>query len=100
MTDETTRTRILDGFADQLLESGYRGISLRAITDSIGIQRPSLYHHFPNGKEQVYAEVALRMIEADASRLRAALATPGGLRDVLEALALIDRKSTRLNSSH
>jgi AcrR family transcriptional regulator len=95
MSEENTRNKILDGFADQLLEWGYRGVSLRHVTDAVGIQRPSLYHHFPKGKEQLYTEVALRMIEADVSRLQEALATPGGLRDILRALALLHTDDPR-----
>lgn len=89
MSPDTTRERILDGFADQLLDLGYRGISLGAITEAVGIKRPSLYHHFPDGKEQIYAEVALRMIGADIARLDAALADNDGLRDRLLALAML-----------
>jgi AcrR family transcriptional regulator len=95
MSPENTREQILDGFADQLLESGYRGVSMKAITDAVGIRRPSLYHHFPDGKEQVYTEVALRMIETDAERVQQALATPGGLRDRLGALARLHADDPR-----
>lgn len=89
MSSDTTREQILDGFADQLLDLGYSGISLQAITDAAGIKRPSLYHHFPDGKEQIYAEVALRMIDADIDRLESALAANEGLRDRLVALAML-----------
>jgi len=95
MSPENTREQILDGFADQLLESGYRGISLKTITEAAGIQRPSLYHHFPDGKEQIYTEVALRMIETDAARVQQAISTPGGLRDRLGALALLHADDPR-----
>jgi len=95
MSPENTREQILDGFADQLLEVGYRGISLQAITEAVGIRRPSLYHHFPNGKEQIYTEVALRMIETDAARVQVALSTPGGLRDRLGSLALLHADDPR-----
>lgn len=95
MSPENTRSLILDGFADQLLESGYRGISLKAIAEAVGIRRPSLYHHFPNGKEQLYTEVALRMIETDAARVQEALSAPGGLRGRLGALALLHADDPR-----
>ncbi|OFW53583.1 MAG: hypothetical protein A2V75_09050 [Actinobacteria bacterium RBG_16_70_17] len=95
MSPENTRELILDGFADRLLESGYRGVSLRAITNAVGIQRPSLYYHFPGGKEQIYAEVALRMIETDAARVQEALSTQGGLRERLRSLALLHADDPR-----
>ncbi len=95
MSPENTQEQILDGFADQLLESGYRGISLQRLADSIGIQRPSIYHHFPGGKEELFIAVALRMIDADAARVQEALATPGGLRPRLVALALLHSDDPR-----
>ena len=95
MSPENTREQVLDSFADQLLESGYRGVSMKAISDTVGIQRPSLYHHFPDGKEQLYTAVALRMIESDAARVQQALATPGGLRARLGALALLHTDDPR-----
>ncbi|MDX2342420.1 MAG: TetR/AcrR family transcriptional regulator [Acidimicrobiia bacterium] len=95
MSPENTREQILDGFADQLLESGYRGVSLKTITEAIGIQRPSLYHHFPEGKEQIYAEVALRMIETDAARVHEALSASGELTVRLKSLALLHTDDSR-----
>ena len=90
-----TRDQILDGFAEQLLDVGYRGISLQAITDAVGIKRPSMYHHFPEGKEQIYAEVALRMIESDAGDVTTALADNETFEDKLVALALLHSDDPR-----
>lgn len=95
MSPENTRQLILDGFTDQLLESGYRGVSMKEITDAVGIQRPSLYHHFPDGKEQLYTEVALRMIETDAERVQQALSETNGLRAQLRALAMLHADDPR-----
>lgn len=95
MSPESTKQKILDGFADQLLEYGYRGISLKTITEAAGIKRPSLYHHFPDGKEQIYAQVALRMIEDDIARLESAMAVEGGLREQLLALAMLHTDDAR-----
>ncbi len=90
-----TRDQILDGFAEQLLEVGYRGISLQAITDSAGIKRPSMYHHFPGGKEEIYVEVASRMIDGDAAAVTAAIADNDTLPDRLVALAMLHTDDPR-----
>ena len=50
-----TRTRLLDGFEAQLLDAGYLGVSTAELAQQAGIQRPSLYHHFPNGKHQLFS---------------------------------------------
>lgn len=73
MSPTDTRERIPAGFTDQLLEHGYLGISLDRITAAIGIRRPSLYYHVPDGKEQIYTEVALRMIERASQRVATAV---------------------------
>lgn len=95
MSPDNTREQILDSFADQLLESGYRGVSMKTIADTVGVRRPSLYHHFPDGKEQLYTAVALRMIESDSARVQQALSEPGGLRAKLTALALLHTDDPR-----
>ena len=95
MNTKTTRENVLDAFAEQLLESGYRGISLNSVSAAAGIQRPSLYHYFPEGKEQIYSEVALRMIDADAVRVQSAVGDPGGLAEKLRLLALIHADDPR-----
>ena len=95
MSPTDTRERILAGFTEQLLEVGYLGISLDRITAAIGIRRPSLYYHFPDGKEQIYTEVALRMIDQVSQRVTAAVEAPGGLRPQLQALAMIHADDPR-----
>ena len=90
-----TRQRLLDGFEKQLLDSGYLGISTAALAEEVGIQRPSLYHHFPGGKEQLYSEVALRMIDTDAQRVAEALAVSDSLRPRLVALAMLHTTDPR-----
>lgn len=95
MSPDNTKEQILDGFADQLLESGYKGISLAEIATSIGIKRPSLYHHFPDGKEQIYTEVALRMIDSDAARLQNALTGSTVFEERLVSLAMLHSDDPR-----
>ncbi len=95
MSNASTRERILDRFTDQLLDAGYRGISMRRVAEEVGIRRPSIYHHFPGGKEEVFKEVALRMIDADAARVQATLSGGGELRARLHDLALLHSDDPR-----
>ena len=90
-----TRTRLLDGFEAQLLDEGYLGVSTAELAQQAGIQRPSLYHHFPDGKQQLFTEVAMRMIEADAARVTDALASSDELRSRLVELAMIHADDPR-----
>lgn len=90
MTPTTdTRTQIMDAFAGQLAATGYQGISLVGVGRTVGIQKPSIYHHFPGGKEDLYIAVAERYIHDVGDRLAAALADPGDLAQRLHALATL-----------
>ncbi|MGH7948727.1 MAG: TetR family transcriptional regulator, partial [Candidatus Binataceae bacterium] len=57
-----TRDRLLQVAQMLFAERGFRGTSLRDIARRIGIQAPSLLHHFPS-KEQLYLAVLDRMFE-------------------------------------
>ncbi|MGW8814338.1 TetR/AcrR family transcriptional regulator [Gordonia terrae] len=81
-----TRTQILDAFAGQLTNAGYLGASLIEVGRTVGIRRPSIYHHFPDGKEEVFIAVAERFIDGAGDRITRAISTPGTLRDKLTAL--------------
>ncbi|MEV7265446.1 TetR/AcrR family transcriptional regulator [Micromonospora aurantiaca] len=89
MSPADTRTQIMDAFAEQLAATGYRGISLVGVGRSVGIQKPSIYHHFPGGKEDLYIAVAERYIRDVGARISAALAGPGDVPHRLHALATV-----------
>lgn len=82
-----TRTQIMDAFGDQLSATGYPGISLVEVARTVGIRKPSIYHHFPGGKEDLYAAVAVRYIETLHDGIGQALVHGGTLEERLVALA-------------
>ena len=51
--EETLLARLAEVFRDV----GYQAASLSQLSKAAGLQRASLYHRFPNGKEQMAAEV-------------------------------------------
>ena len=55
--------RLMDLFRDK----GFDGASLAAISESTGLGKSSLYHHFPNGKEEMATEV-LAHLDAELER--------------------------------
>lgn len=70
-----TRTRLVTSTAALLQRQGYEGTSVKRIIADAGATYGSLYHFFPDGKEQLAAE-ALRHGAADfADLLRAGLAS-------------------------
>lgn len=82
-----TRTQIMDAFGDQLAATGYPGISLVGVARTVGIRKPSIYHHFPGGKEDLYAAVAVRYIDTLRDRIGRALERGGTLEERLVELA-------------
>src|SRR5512145_3236714 len=82
------RTRILD-FAEELfMKRGFSSVTLRDISVPLGLNHSSLYHHFPGGKEELFAEVLERNIRRHGEGLTAAMASSdGSLRGKLRGVA-------------
>jgi TetR/AcrR family transcriptional repressor of lmrAB and yxaGH operons len=67
-----TRPDMLDRLMDLFREKGFDGASLSDISESTGLGKSSLYHHFPNGKE----EMALQVLSHLEGQLEQALFEP------------------------
>jgi AcrR family transcriptional regulator len=84
---QETRHRALVA-ADALLhERGYLGLSMDEVAKMVGIRKPSLYHYFPEGKDQMLLEVMEDLIAKDALGIEAAIAGGSTVRQKLEAIA-------------
>lgn len=53
-----TKESILVRATELFLRRSYEGVSIQDIAQAVGLTKSSLYHHFPNGKEQIFQEVA------------------------------------------
>ncbi|MEO0824484.1 MAG: TetR/AcrR family transcriptional regulator [Cyanobacteria bacterium J06635_15] len=56
---------------------GYEGATLSRLSDATGLGRASLYHHFPNGKEEMAAGVLDYAREVVGETIIAPLKAPG-----------------------
>ena len=63
---------LLDRLMDLFREKGFDGASLSDISKCTGLGKSSLYHHFPNGKE----EIALQVLAFLEEQLELALFEP------------------------
>lgn len=82
------RQRVLDAAEQLFMQRGYNLISLRDIAGALGIRQASLYHHFPQGKEQIFTVVAERAFARHHAGICHALASSGpSLRTQLLAVA-------------
>lgn len=82
------RELILDVAERLFRERGLKLVSLLDIAREVGIRKPSIYHHFPGGKEELYVAVHRRMFDAMGAELHAAMAAAeSGLDSQLRAAA-------------
>jgi AcrR family transcriptional regulator len=92
---ENTRARALDA-ADALLhEHGYLGASMDAIADQVGIRKASLYHHFPDGKDQIMLEIGEHWVDKFKNGFQNAFQAGSTVRERLEAIAAFVFQDTR-----
>ena len=68
-----SRQRLLDMAQALFHERGYRAVTMQDIARELGIRQASLYYHVPQGKEQLFVEVATRGFEQHRLGLHAAL---------------------------
>jgi len=66
---ESTRERLLAEAARQFAQYGYAGASLRKLAAAVGIQAGSIFHHFPDGKQQLYHEIRSSILRTLGVRL-------------------------------
>ncbi len=70
-----TRARIMDVAEAHLGEGGYLGISLEEVAREVGVSKPALYYHFPEGKEELFVAIAHRALEQHREGLERAIAS-------------------------
>ncbi len=56
------------------MEHGYAAITLRDLAERLDIRQASLYYHFPDGKEQLYVEMAERAFQTHSEGMRRVMA--------------------------
>ena len=60
-----TKEQVVEIAAAMLREGGYAALSLDSIAQRLGIRTPSLYYHFPQGKEGLLLAVAVSCAHTD-----------------------------------
>lgn len=55
---QDTRALALGAARDLLHQYGYLGVSMDAVAERVHVKKASLYHHFPEGKEQLVLLIA------------------------------------------
>jgi TetR/AcrR family transcriptional regulator, lmrAB and yxaGH operons repressor len=68
------RSQILQTTCDLMEKQGYHASGLNEIVKQSGAPKGSLYHYFPEGKEQIVSEAVLHSGQITAERIRKELA--------------------------
>jgi|SRR6266568_1038286 len=69
MASKKTRDRLLEATAELLGRHGYQGTGVNAVLAASGTPNGSLYHHFPEGKDQLVAAAIERIGERTSELL-------------------------------
>jgi AcrR family transcriptional regulator len=83
---QDTKALALEKATELLHAKGYLGVSMDDVANGIGVRKPSLYHHFPAGKEQLILEIAMKVMAEFEVRLLEALRDQITVRDQLNAI--------------
>jgi TetR/AcrR family transcriptional repressor of lmrAB and yxaGH operons len=67
------RNHILQTTCDLMEKQGYHGTGLNEIVKESGAPKGSLYHYFPEGKEQIASEAVMQSGQATSQRIQAGL---------------------------
>lgn len=70
-----TKSALLTDLSKIFRENGYEGTTLSKMTQATGLERASLYHHFPRGKQEMAKEVILMNLQALQDQVLAHLQT-------------------------
>ncbi|TAP42806.1 TetR/AcrR family transcriptional regulator [Arthrobacter sp. S39] len=53
---KAARQNILEAFLQLAIANGFNSVSMRTIANAVNIKPPSLYSHFPDGRDEIVAE--------------------------------------------
>ena len=109
-----TRPDMLARLMDLFREKGFDGSALSDISESTGLGKSSLYHHFPNGKEEMALTVLahleeqlegalfepLRSAEPPKKKLNRMLDTIDAFYDGGKKACLLERLCASVDASH
>lgn len=82
-----SRQTILPELLELFRKFGYDGVSISRISEATGLGKASLYHHFPQGKEQMAREVLMFVDQAVNKYFVAPLRVAGSPKQKLTNMA-------------
>ena len=84
-----SRQTILPELLELFRKFGYDGVTIARISEATGLGKASLYHHFPQGKEQMAREVLMLVDQAVDEHFIAPLKANGSPKQKLTNMAKV-----------
>ena len=84
-----SRQTIVPELLELFRKFGYDGVTIARISEATGLGKASLYHHFPQGKEQMAREVLMFVDQAVNEHFVAPLKAPGSPKQRLTNMARV-----------
>lgn len=81
------RAELIPELLELFRQQGYEGVSIAHVSKATGLGKSSLYHHFPEGKEQMAKEVLEYIYSAVKQHFIAPLNAEGDPREKLTRMA-------------
>lgn len=76
--ESDARERIIAVALRLFSDQGYQAVTVRDIGDALGVRHTSLYHHFPDGKEELFIVVTARRMGNYRQSLEKAIQAAAG----------------------
>ncbi len=69
MSSDNTRDRLLRAAAKEIAQHGFKGASLRGVAARVDIRAASIFHYFPEGKDQLVRAMLEHIMQTIATRM-------------------------------
>ncbi len=69
MSADSTRDRLLRAAAMEVAQHGYKGASLRGVAARADLRAASIFHYFPEGKDELIRAMFAHIMETIATRM-------------------------------
>jgi AcrR family transcriptional regulator len=86
VNDRETRQQILKAAQQLFLAKGYKGVSMKDVAEAVQVTSAALYHHFPDGKQEIFFSVIQMMLGEWSRGALLATSSAQGLRERLNRL--------------
>jgi AcrR family transcriptional regulator len=104
--DRETRRQIVEAAEALFIERGYKGVSMKDVADAVAITPAALYYHFPDGKDELFAETIRHFLQQVLERAFQAVGPSASFRERLTRLTRnvltipVDRLAPLMRDAH